>query len=369
MKPVEWYYARDNQQHGPVSSVELKQLALAGQLRPEDLVWREGMTEWAPAQHVRGLFETETAPAAAHTATTAEAAVEPTAPTTEEKTPAAPAPTLPVSPAPRRHPLDPLVEWSRSRFDARLVDLVARFFRECGSYGLLVAMAAVAAYSIIIIFAVDADPATSLLRGGAVLIALGALQCVAGKFCNALEKLNESTAGRLSSPVFPNALAILSKALGVILLLTAIAAAVRSSEYILISLGAVQFITLAHVSLAALHPAKLGYSIGGESAKSDVGEEGLQAVTFAFKAVMRAVPVAFGAGVVCGTLFVVYACCASLAGAENARAAAAMSTLGTGGLIASALIPPAAYAAYLLYYLLYDLCRAILRIASQSDDS
>ena len=38
MTPVEWYYARGNKQMGPVSALELKRLATAGELRPEDLV-------------------------------------------------------------------------------------------------------------------------------------------------------------------------------------------------------------------------------------------------------------------------------------------------------------------------------------------
>jgi hypothetical protein len=55
MSPVEWYYARDNKQLGPVSPLELKRLADVGLLGPDDLVWHEGMTEWASASNVRGL--------------------------------------------------------------------------------------------------------------------------------------------------------------------------------------------------------------------------------------------------------------------------------------------------------------------------
>lgn len=41
---------------GPVSVIELKQLAGAGEIQPHDLVWSEGMTDWTPASNVRGLF-------------------------------------------------------------------------------------------------------------------------------------------------------------------------------------------------------------------------------------------------------------------------------------------------------------------------
>lgn len=53
---TEWMYFVDGQQHGPVSSQELRQLAAAGKLSPTDLVWREGLADWAPAAKLKGLF-------------------------------------------------------------------------------------------------------------------------------------------------------------------------------------------------------------------------------------------------------------------------------------------------------------------------
>ncbi|QDT59424.1 hypothetical protein SV7mr_19310 [Stieleria bergensis] len=52
----EWYYGRNGQQQGPVTSNQLKQLAQSGQLLPTDFVWKEGMSEWAKASKVKGLF-------------------------------------------------------------------------------------------------------------------------------------------------------------------------------------------------------------------------------------------------------------------------------------------------------------------------
>ncbi len=54
----EWHYTQNGQQvETPVSNVQLKQLTLSGQLKPEDLVWREGMPNWAPAGSIKGLFD------------------------------------------------------------------------------------------------------------------------------------------------------------------------------------------------------------------------------------------------------------------------------------------------------------------------
>ena len=51
---AEWYYAKDYQQVGPVSEEELSRLIASGGVQPDDLVWTESMTDWAP---VREVFE------------------------------------------------------------------------------------------------------------------------------------------------------------------------------------------------------------------------------------------------------------------------------------------------------------------------
>lgn len=55
----QWYYGRDGHHAGPVSSQKLKELAEAGDLRPTDIVWKEGLSEWVPAAKVKGLFPKE----------------------------------------------------------------------------------------------------------------------------------------------------------------------------------------------------------------------------------------------------------------------------------------------------------------------
>ncbi len=51
-----WYYAQDDEQKGPVSAAELRQLASSGRIGPQNLVWKEGMEDWAPAAKIKGLF-------------------------------------------------------------------------------------------------------------------------------------------------------------------------------------------------------------------------------------------------------------------------------------------------------------------------
>jgi hypothetical protein len=48
----QWFYARDNQRHGPVSWETVQHLLAARALTRDSLVLREGMADWAPMRDV-----------------------------------------------------------------------------------------------------------------------------------------------------------------------------------------------------------------------------------------------------------------------------------------------------------------------------
>ena len=56
-----WYYARGNDQFGPVTIDQLKSLIGTGQVQMADLVWTEGMAQWMAAQTVPELVARTTA--------------------------------------------------------------------------------------------------------------------------------------------------------------------------------------------------------------------------------------------------------------------------------------------------------------------
>jgi S1-C subfamily serine protease len=58
----EWYYALNKQKVGPLSFEQMRQLAARGQLRTEDMVWRQGTQKWLSAGNVDGLFPAESTP-------------------------------------------------------------------------------------------------------------------------------------------------------------------------------------------------------------------------------------------------------------------------------------------------------------------
>ena len=49
-----WYYQQENQQRGPVSDSDLDELLRSGTIRPETMVWREGMPNWTSYAQAKG---------------------------------------------------------------------------------------------------------------------------------------------------------------------------------------------------------------------------------------------------------------------------------------------------------------------------
>jgi hypothetical protein len=52
---IEWLYSRNGRQFGPVSDEQLKEMAASGYLLATDLVWRDGLSDWILASHLKGL--------------------------------------------------------------------------------------------------------------------------------------------------------------------------------------------------------------------------------------------------------------------------------------------------------------------------
>ncbi len=50
--PMQWYYAIGDQRHGPVEQAEFDRLVSEGTIKPETLVWRQGMAAWQPRSAV-----------------------------------------------------------------------------------------------------------------------------------------------------------------------------------------------------------------------------------------------------------------------------------------------------------------------------
>ncbi|MAT15106.1 MAG: hypothetical protein CMJ46_07525 [Planctomyces sp.] len=55
MAPVNWYYKILGEEHGPVTSQDLRRMAMEGTLNPDDLVRKEEMNDWVAASRLKGI--------------------------------------------------------------------------------------------------------------------------------------------------------------------------------------------------------------------------------------------------------------------------------------------------------------------------
>ncbi|MCH5377506.1 MAG: GYF domain-containing protein, partial [Planctomycetes bacterium] len=56
MSDATWYFADGDEERGPVTEAQIRTLIGTGNLKADDLVWREGMDDWTAAGDVPGLF-------------------------------------------------------------------------------------------------------------------------------------------------------------------------------------------------------------------------------------------------------------------------------------------------------------------------
>lgn len=63
---MSWYYASGGQQQGPIDDAQFETMIQSGQIKPADLVWKEGMANWQPLSTVRSdVMATVSTPVAA----------------------------------------------------------------------------------------------------------------------------------------------------------------------------------------------------------------------------------------------------------------------------------------------------------------
>src|SRR5262245_11717459 len=52
---AEWFYSEHGQQAGPCTAIQLRELVQSGRVLAQDLVWKQGMSEWIPVASIPGL--------------------------------------------------------------------------------------------------------------------------------------------------------------------------------------------------------------------------------------------------------------------------------------------------------------------------
>ncbi|NLS95867.1 MAG: DUF4339 domain-containing protein [Planctomycetaceae bacterium] len=331
MPQLEWFYAKNDQPCGPVSAVELKQFAERGELREEDLVWREGMVEWIPASKIKGLFSSNGEGAVeSEQAGEQEVVVRQTPPRGEVPGGAIPNPPpaaaeLPIrfspasdravakpepkiepqvrerilaEPRPFRHPLDILADAARGLFSARFVHSTVVLFRVGGQVGVFLAIVAVGFLGVAF-GAKTGTLAVSLPLAAGGVVGLLLAQYVALHLSSAMEKLDRSVRAGLSVTGPFDGLAAVMTVAGMASLVGLSGLAMGTSTVWPVFLAMTLFIVCQFTAIVAWNPKAVWLDVGPASTPGrEVGGQ----VCFLGKLLWRLSVVAYGTGIMLGSI-------------------------------------------------------------------
>ncbi len=342
MDGAEWYYSNEGQRLGPVSFGEIKSQVGQGQLGPDDLVWREGWSDWVPASRVNGLNKLVGA---------------------SEQSGAlgdGPSPNnIDTSPA---HFLDHFLDALRALFPPADLDGIGEIMVEFGRYSLYVAMLLCLGFSTFQAIKMN-SLGVMFLGAGGVLTAL-ALQYCAVRLSRAIPGLIQATPTRMSTSAFLDSFAVVMLIGGVIGVGACTWAAIRYESLNLFFLGVGIFFGCEQCALLSLNPDALNIRISEEASS---GEEAVGIISFFLMLPMRSVPVVFGIGATVGTVGLLACSLYYLKGGESVETAMTYAPVAVGVVFGCAAFPLLMYIYFVFDYLILDVIRSILVIPSKID--
>ena len=348
----EWYYENGGSRHGPVSPAVLKQRADSGQVGPETLVWRQGMSQWVQAKAVKGLF--------------------PNGSTAAPLGPPAPAPVSTNAPLRRLpisfnvgdwHPLDIVVAAARQACPS---DLAATISKSAGQTGTLTLyLAAVLVPIGGALFSIKAQTIAPLAFSLAIGLAILIVQYVAQRLLRACDTAIRANRSTLSSLAVPDCLFVLTVASTAGGTLGLVWFAIKEGEIRSFIAGIAVLAVGTFAAMVAIQPSGVSVDV---DADCRMGEEAVGVLKFLMKFSLRCVPIAFAAAVTLTTLntasflLEIIRSDQDMLGFMAIRASTSLATL-----FAAAGIPLYAYLVMLLYYLTLDVISAIVSIPGKLD--
>jgi hypothetical protein len=190
------------------------------------------------------------------------------------------------------------------------------------------------------------------------------VQYTAASFSTAGETLVKSSPSQLSSLAFLNCFALLTFVTGWIVLFTLAFQAIKTEQLLLLWTGLGIFLLCEYLACISMNPGLVNLTINPRLA---AGEEAVGILAFLLKALLRLVPIAFGAGVAIGTVSMAFQYINFLAKNLYPPTALALAQVSANWILEAGLLPFAGFVGFAVLYLVINLIRSVLLIPGKLD--
>lgn len=257
---------------------------------------------------------------------------------------------------------DGLLGRIQAKLDQKFYEASARWLARCGHYSLLAAALLGFVFGVVLAIKRN-DLSTFMLTLGWVFL-IAVIQYTSTRFLFADDVLIRTSPTRLSSRSFLECMALLSLIGGIVALVWLTAVAIREEAISPFWTGLALFISLEFLGILSLQHPMLNIAI---NPGAGAGEEAIGVLSFFLKALLRLVPIVFGAGVTIGAVYLLIADYNLLRGSDFMDRAMFSGTAAATAIIAAGLFPLGSFIAFLMGYLGIDVIRAILSLPEKVD--
>lgn len=226
-----------------------------------------------------------------------------------------------------------------------------------GNWAVLVA--SVLALFLGLILAIKMEGLQPLFTAIGFVLVLSVLHYSAVKFLDSGKQLINASPTQVSTDAFPRSVALISLVGAIVLLLGSIVSAIRMESLNGFLQAVPGFFVLLFLVWLAINPSLTGTKI---AETGSVGDEAIAIVSFFMKAFLRMVPILFGVLTIWGGVVLLVAIVQSFGSGFAAMKGMRTGLFGGMVLLWGTGLPFVAFLGFVVYYLLIDVIRSVLRI-------
>jgi hypothetical protein len=259
--------------------------------------------------------------------------------------------------------LERFIAWIRGKLSASILDFTLKWAKIFGHYGLVAA--ACLGFLFAMIYAIRTNDFYAFLVGIAWFILVFVVQYTAHKFSSAGDRLIENNPTRLSSKAFLDCVAFLFLIAAVVIFIISLIRLIQTGDLTTFLVGLGMAIFCEFISIISFHYETITVEVAEETT---AGQEAIGIITFFLKALLKLVPIVFGVGVVIGTVILFINAIGLFGNEVRVASAWIQGNMTANQIILIGLLPFLSYIAFILFYLVVDIIRAILSIPGKLDD-